>query len=174
MDYLLLGNFLLEKKDQKPLDKEIDWLKEFELDWKAVIRNETKQLKTGERELRKFGLWVGAALVVLGLLFLLRHKTHYPYLLWPGVALTAFGAARPRALKYVYLAWMTLAIVLGFVVSPLVLTLFFFLVMTPVGLAARSLGKDFLSRKVDRTATTYWIQRERKGPKPPIEYEWQY
>jgi carbamoyltransferase len=32
MDHLLLGNFLLEKKDQKPLDKDIDWLKEFELD----------------------------------------------------------------------------------------------------------------------------------------------
>jgi len=32
MDYLLIGNFLLEKKDQKPLDKDIDWLKEFELD----------------------------------------------------------------------------------------------------------------------------------------------
>jgi carbamoyltransferase len=32
MDYLLLGNFLLEKKGQKPLDKDIDWLREFELD----------------------------------------------------------------------------------------------------------------------------------------------
>lgn len=32
MDYLIMGNFLLEKKDQKPLDKDIDWLKEFELD----------------------------------------------------------------------------------------------------------------------------------------------
>ena len=32
MDYLLVGNFLLEKKNQKPLDKDIDWLKEFELD----------------------------------------------------------------------------------------------------------------------------------------------
>jgi carbamoyltransferase len=32
MDYLLVGNFLLEKKDQKPLDKDINWLKEFELD----------------------------------------------------------------------------------------------------------------------------------------------
>jgi carbamoyltransferase len=32
MDYLILGNFLVEKKDQKPLDKDIDWLKEFELD----------------------------------------------------------------------------------------------------------------------------------------------
>jgi carbamoyltransferase len=32
MDYLILGNFLLEKKEQRPLDKDIDWLKEFELD----------------------------------------------------------------------------------------------------------------------------------------------
>jgi carbamoyltransferase len=32
MDYLLLGNCLLKKQDQKPLDKDIDWLKEYELD----------------------------------------------------------------------------------------------------------------------------------------------
>jgi carbamoyltransferase len=32
MDYLVLNNFLLEKKDQKPLDKDVDWLKQFELD----------------------------------------------------------------------------------------------------------------------------------------------
>jgi carbamoyltransferase len=32
MDYLIMGNHLVEKKEQKPLDKDIDWLKEFELD----------------------------------------------------------------------------------------------------------------------------------------------
>ncbi len=32
MDYLIMGNFLVEKKGQKPLDKDTDWLKEFELD----------------------------------------------------------------------------------------------------------------------------------------------
>jgi len=32
MDYLLLGNFLIEKKQQRPLDKDINWLKEHELD----------------------------------------------------------------------------------------------------------------------------------------------
>lgn len=32
MDYLIMGNFLLEKKDQKPLDKDINWLREYELD----------------------------------------------------------------------------------------------------------------------------------------------
>jgi len=32
MDYLIMGNYLLEKAVQKPLDKDIDWLKEYELD----------------------------------------------------------------------------------------------------------------------------------------------
>ena len=32
MDYLFLGNVLIEKKEQKSLDKDINWLKEFELD----------------------------------------------------------------------------------------------------------------------------------------------
>ena len=32
MDYLVLENFLLDKKDQKPLEKDTDWQKEFELD----------------------------------------------------------------------------------------------------------------------------------------------
>ena len=32
MDYLIMGNILLDKKAQKPLDKDTDWLKEYELD----------------------------------------------------------------------------------------------------------------------------------------------
>ena len=32
MDYLIMGNILLEKKSQKSLDKHIDWLREYELD----------------------------------------------------------------------------------------------------------------------------------------------
>ncbi len=32
MDYLVLGNFILDKKEQKPLDKDTDWKKEYELD----------------------------------------------------------------------------------------------------------------------------------------------
>lgn len=32
MDYLIVGNYLIEKKDQKPLEKDTNWLKEYELD----------------------------------------------------------------------------------------------------------------------------------------------
>jgi len=32
MDYLLLGNFLVDKKEQKPLEGDVDWTRQFELD----------------------------------------------------------------------------------------------------------------------------------------------
>lgn len=137
------------------------------------IRDDIKQLKTGDRDLRKFGLVVGAVFALLGLLFLWRHKAHYPYFLWPGVALMAMGVVWPRALKRIYIAWMSLAFVLGFVISHVILGLFFFFVVTPIGLVARLTGRDFLSLKLDRQAASYWIPRDKKA-KTTTEYEQQF
>jgi hypothetical protein len=137
------------------------------------IRDDLKQLKTGARDLRKFGLLVGGVFAALGVIVLLRHKAHYPYFLWPGVTLVLFGTLFPRALKYVYLVWMSIAFVLGFVISHVILGLFFFLVITPIGLLARLFGKDFLSLKLDRQAASYWIPRDKKA-KTPAEYEQQF
>jgi len=137
-----------------------------------MIFQDIKELKTGPSELRKFGLLVGGVFAVLGLVFLLRHKAHYPWFLVPGIVLILFGAIIPRALKHVYIAWMSLAIVLGFVVSNVLLTVFFFLVITPVGLLARLFGKDFLSLKLNRQASSYWIARTTTRGK--ADYERQF
>jgi len=139
-----------------------------------MIREEIRELKTGIRELRNFGLLVGAVLVALGLLFLLRGKARYPYFLAPGILLLALGAVFPKGLRYTYVAWMCLAIVLGFIVSTVILTLFFILVITPIGLTARLLGKDFLRLKLDRRGSTYWISRKSRPPRSPAEYGQQF
>src|SRR5438132_13156703 len=125
------------------------------------IREDIKQLKTGPRDLRKFGLLVGGVLAALGILYL-RRKSRYPWFLILGIVLLAFGVVLPRVLKYVYIAWMTLAIGLGFLMAHVILTLFFFLIITPLGLVARLVGKDFLNLKLDKQAATYWIRREQR------------
>jgi hypothetical protein len=137
------------------------------------IRQQINDLKTDTPNLRKFGLLVGGVAMVIGVVLLLRHKPNYPYFFWPGTVLVAFGAVWPRALKYPYIAWMTIAFALGFVMSHVILTLLFFLVVTPIGIIARLFGKDFLNRKQDRQATTYWIPREAKA-RTPESYEQQY
>lgn len=137
------------------------------------IREDLRQLKTGDRDLRKFGLMVGGVFVVLAVVMLLRHKGHWVYFAWPGGVLLGFGALFPRALKYVYLAWMSVAFVLGFIMAHVILTLFFFLVVTPIGLVARLVGKDFLSLKLDRKANSYWLSRP-KEVKTSADYERQF
>src|ERR1041384_4440322 len=121
------------------------------------ISSELEKLKTGARDLRKFGLTVGAVLVLLSLVFFFRNKPSYVFLLGPGVALIALGTLAPRALKYVYIAWMALAFALGFIMSQVILILFSFLFVTPIGLLARLVRKDFLARRLDKQAATYWI-----------------
>jgi hypothetical protein len=68
---------------------------------------------------------------------------------------------------------MALAFLLGFVVSTVFLTVFFYLVVTPVGLIARLSGKDFLERKWSN-APSYWLVRPASAAKPPAEYERQF
>ena len=139
-----------------------------------MLLDDIKQLKRGKPELRKFGLLVGGVFAVLGLLWLLRGKAHPAWLLAPGIALVVLGAALPGVLKPVYLVWMSLALVLGFIVSHVLLTLFFFLAITPIGVVARLTGKDFLRLKLQPDAKSYWIPRSRSAPKSPAEYERQY
>jgi len=139
-----------------------------------MLREEIKQLETEPRDLRKFGLTVGGVLSLLGLWFLYRHKSHYPYFLCPGLLLLFLGLALPKSLKQVYVGWMALAFFLGLIVSTALLTVFFYLVVTPIGLAARCFGKDFLERRWDVKATTYWRARNHSKPKPAAEYEQQF
>jgi hypothetical protein len=138
-----------------------------------TILDDLRQLKTSPRELRRFGLTVGAVFSVLGMLLWLRHKPAFPYLLVPGAVLMGSGLVLPRVLREIYIGWMSLAFALGSIVSNVMLTLLYCFVITPMGLAARCLGKDFLGLKLNRQAATYWIRRERVSSSN-AEYERQF
>jgi Na+/proline symporter len=139
-----------------------------------MIREDLRQLKAGPRELRKFGLLVGGVFLLLALWFGWRGRAIFPYLTAVGGVLFGLGAVAPRVLRHVYVAWMAVALVLGIVVSTTLLTVFYYVVVTPVGLAARVMGKDFLTRRREPKASSYWILRDRSRPKSPQEYEQQY
>ena len=58
--------------------------------------------------------------------------------------------------------WFKFGVLLGRVISPLIMGLIFFLVVTPIGLIMRMLRKDLLNLKFDNNRS-YWIKK--KGPK---------
>jgi hypothetical protein len=78
-----------------------------------------------------------------------------------GVALIAPGLLTP-----LNRAWTRLGLVLHKIVSPLVLGFMFYIVITPMGVVMRWLGKDPLRLRFDRGSTTYWLERNPPGPKP--------
>jgi saxitoxin biosynthesis operon SxtJ-like protein len=139
-----------------------------------MIRAEIQELDTSPRNLRKFGLVVGGVFGLLAVWFWWRGKALYPYVLIPGVFLVVVGLIWPKVLKQVYVIWMSLALVLGLIVSTALLTILFYLVVTPIGLVARLSGKDFLSRKLDPNVNSYWIARDRSIPRRMNDYEQQF
>ena len=138
------------------------------------LKDELKELPLGARDLRRFGLLVGGVFALLALWFWYRERHFWWWCLIPAVPLLLLGAIHPKSLRVVYLGWMSLALVLGLVVSTILLTLFFYLVITPMGLVARLVGKDFLSLKLNPAESSYWIRREQSVERNPSEYERQY
>jgi hypothetical protein len=55
---------------------------------------------------------------------------------------------------------MTMAFFLGWFMTRIILTVFFFAILTPFALILRISGKDLLNRKIDKNAKTYWIRHE--------------
>jgi hypothetical protein len=139
-----------------------------------MIRDELAKLKTSPRDLRKFGLVVGGVFVLLALVLWRRHLAAWPWLMAPGAGLVGLGLLWPHGLRWIYLVWMALALVLGHVVSTVLLTGLFYLVLTPLGLFARVRGKDFLHRKWDRAARSYWLPRDSTHQRSPEDYELQF
>ena len=62
--------------------------------------------------------------------------------------------------------WFKFGILLGKIVSPLIMGVIFFLVVTPIGLIMRLLGKDVLNLKYNKNKS-YWI--EKNGPKSKMK-----
>jgi hypothetical protein len=99
------------------------------------------------RELRRFGLLMAA---VIGGLFgaLIPLLKGTPVRLWPWVLAALFlvpALALPRALGPVHRVWMRLGHALGWVNTRILLTLVFYTIITPMGLAMRALGRDPLA-----------------------------
>lgn len=68
--------------------------------------------------------------------------------------------AAPAALKPLYVVLTAVSLPIGFVLSHVIMAIVFYVVLTPVGLIFRAIGRDPLHRRFEPTASTYWVPRE--------------
>ena len=63
--------------------------------------------------------------------------------------------------------WFKFGILLGKIISPIIMGVIFFLVVTPIGLLMRLFGKDVLNLKLNKKKSSYWVKKV--GPKSKMK-----
>ena len=78
----------------------------------------------------------------------------------------------PAALRLPYRLWMTLAFVLGWLMTRVILVAAFLFIMAPLGRLLRMMGKDLLDEKIRKESRTCWKKHEPSGG--PEQYRKQF
>jgi hypothetical protein len=120
---------------------------------------EIKNIKSEKGDIRKFGITVGTVLLIIAGLFFWKEKESFQLFLTIGLVLFVAGIAISIILKPFYWVWMVFSIILGWFMTRVILSLLFFVIITPIGLIARSFGKQFLNLKLDHSKQSYWNMR---------------
>lgn len=84
----------------------------------------------------------------------------WKWFLGSGFGLSFMSYVAYPVFKPIHIGWMKLAFVLGWFMTRVILSVFYYLILTPIGLFLRITGKDLLDRKINLDAKSYWIKRE--------------
>lgn len=138
---------------------------------KDVI-HELKELDVSKKSLLKFGMTVGGIFLILALWFFYKDIFVTGIIIFTVVGgfLFIFGIVHPNLLRGIYKVWMGLAFTLGWIVSRIILTILFIVILTPVSLIAMAAGKKFMDTDFRVKKDSYWIKKENDK----INYEKMY
>ncbi|MGH7597068.1 MAG: SxtJ family membrane protein [bacterium] len=124
-----------------------------------MILDEIKSIKATTKEARKFGFTIGIFLLVIAAWLFWKQRPSFPYFAYIGGGFALAGLILPVLLKPIYKVWMSFAVVMGFIMTRVILTILYFGMFTPIALVAKFLGKDLLDERWDKNAGTYWVKR---------------
>ena len=117
------------------------------------------QVKMGSN--RNFGLVFFAVFAIISLWPLIDGQQIRSWSLYISLVFLFLGLINSNFLTPLNKLWFKFALLLGKIVSPIVMGIVFFLVVTPTGIIMRIIGKDLLGRKFNKNKKTYWINREK-------------
>ena len=120
---------------------------------------EIKNIPNSNKDIKSFGITIGIILFIISGLLLYYGKEFYQLIAIIASTFIALGFIMPILLKPIYLVWMTFAAILGWVMTRVILSLVFYLIMTPIGLLTRLLGEDFLALR-RKKSDSYWNHRD--------------
>ena len=115
---------------------------------------------------RSFGIVFFVVFLLVALYPLIHAEEIRLWSLIISIIFLILGLLNSKILGPLNKIWFKFGILLGKIVSPLIMGIIFFLVVTPIGFIMRLLGKDVLNLKYNKNKS-YWI--EKKGPKSKMK-----
>ena len=117
---------------------------------------EIKNIKSEKSDIRNFGITLGIILLLISGFLFWKEKESFQIFLIVGITFLLTAIAIPVVLKPVYWIWMIFAIILGWFMTRVILSLLFYVVFTSIGLTLRFFGKQFLELRWDNSKESYW------------------
>ena len=118
------------------------------------------EIKIGSN--RSFGIVFFFVFLLIGLYPLINNQDIRLWSLAISIVFLILGIFDSKILNPFNKLWFKFGIFLGKIISPLIMGIIFFLVVTPIGLFMRLMGKDLLNLKYNNNKS-YWIEKD--GPK---------
>ena len=120
---------------------------------------EIKNIKIRKKNLKSFGITMGLIFLVIGGFLFFKEKEYYPVLIYLAGSFIGLGYIIPITLKPIYIIWMVFAVILGWIMTRVILSLLFYLIISPIGFLTRIFGKDFLKLTI-KNHGSYWNYRD--------------
>ena len=111
---------------------------------------------------RNFGLVFFVVFLIVALWPLKYEEDFRLWSLTLSIIFFILGIINSKLLTPLNMLWFKFGILLGSIVSPIVMGIVYFLVVTPIGVFMRFLGKDLLKTSKVKNTNTYWIQRDKQ------------
>ena len=111
---------------------------------------------------KSFGIVFSIFFLIISIYLFLNKYPIYYWSLFVSIIFLILGLMNSKILSPLNLLWFKFGILLGKIVSPVVMGIIFFLVVTPISILLKIFGKDVLNLKFNNNKT-YWI--EKNGPK---------
>lgn len=115
------------------------------------------------KELRNFGIIALIAPVTISILLYLLKDLGIQWIAiitCTGSAIFLISLISDKLTRIIFLALTLITLPIGWVMSFILLAIFYFLILTPLGLVFRLTGRDPLHRKFDSRTESYWLRRQ--------------
>ena len=115
---------------------------------------------------KKFGTVIGLFLALVSLYFFYINNIHFGiFFIFISIILLVITSIKPVLLTNLNKVWMFIGFILSKIVNPLVLGIIFFIIITPIGIFLRVIGRDELKIK-NASSSSFWESKENAKVEP--------